>query len=198
MRACVVSNVSDGELASIFQHLPRLAGGCECLREARQVLAKAPPAIMQALEQMESLAETIGRRYPEARLHFDLSELHSFSYHTGLWFSAFAPGYGRALATGGRYDHVGEVFGRARPATGFHIDVTALSRLLPATAETAARIYAPASEDPRQFAAIRALRQQGETVISGFPDEQARREEINCDRQLVEVDGEYKVLPWEQ
>src|SRR5690606_6742785 len=55
MRAWVESNIRDAELASIFQHLPRLAGGCECLREARQVLAKAPPVIMQALEQMESL-----------------------------------------------------------------------------------------------------------------------------------------------
>jgi ATP phosphoribosyltransferase regulatory subunit len=196
MRGWVAANISDPDLAEILQQLPGLAGGRDSLQKARRVLAKAPPAVMAAVQQMETLAETVSQRYPGAQLYFDLSELHSFAYHTGLWFAAFTPGYGRALASGGRYDRVGEVFGRARPATGFHIDITALNRLLNAPLPRPSAIYAPASEDPRQWEVIQNLRAQGETVVTGFAGEQIRREEINCDRQLVLADGDYQVIPW--
>lgn len=195
-RAWVDDNVADKTLATILRQLASLAGGRECLDEARKVLAGAPPAVLEALKQLEELAETISQRYPNAQLYFDLSELHSFTYHTGLWFAAFAPGYGRAVATGGRYDHVGEVFGRARPATGFHIDVTALNRLLAPASAARPGIYVPASSDPRQWSAIQALRAEGERVVCGFAGEQVRREELNCDRLLVLSDGEYRVEAW--
>lgn len=197
MRAWVAANIGDPSLADILQQLPGLAGGRESLQKARRVLANAPPAVMDAVQQMETLAETISQRYPQAQLYFDLSELHSFSYHTGLWFAAFTPGYGRALASGGRYDRVGEVFGRARPATGFHIDVSALNRLLQVSTPLRSGIYAPADEDPQQWQAIQNLRAKGEIVVTGFPNEQVRREEFNCDRQLVKLNGEYKVIPWD-
>lgn len=196
MRAWVEANISDSGLADILQQLPRLAGGRESLHKAREVLANAPAAVMSALQQLENLADTIGQRYPQAQLYFDLSELHSFTYHTGLWFAAFAPGYGRALASGGRYDHVGEVFGRARPATGFHIDVTALNRLVNQTAQEKPGIYAAASEDPEQWQAVQALRARGERVVTGFAGEEVRRNEINCDRQLLPQQGEYRVVDW--
>lgn len=195
-RAWVDKHVTDKALASILRQLASLAGGRECLDEARKVLANAPSGVLAALQQLEDLAETISQRYPDAQLYFDLSELHSFTYHTGLWFAAFAPGYGRAVATGGRYDHVGEVFGRARPATGFHIDITALNRLLPSESASRPGIYVPASADPQQWSAVQALRAQGERVVCGFEGEQARRDELNCDRLLVLSDGEYRVEAW--
>jgi ATP phosphoribosyltransferase regulatory subunit len=197
MRAWVEANIADPDLAAILRELPRLAGGRESLRKAREVLAKAPAAVMAAVQQMETLADTVSQRYPQAQLHFDLSELHSFTYHTGLWFAAFTPGYGRAFATGGRYDHVGEVFGRARPATGFHIDVTALNRLLSMAVPAQPGIYAPVSDDPQQWLTIQALRAQGETVVTGFTGAKIRRDEIHCDRQLVLEKGEYWVVAWE-
>lgn len=197
MRAWVEDNIADANLADILQQLPRLAGSRESLRNAKQILANAPSAVSSAVQQLETLADTISQRYPQAQLYFDLSELHSFSYHTGLWFAAFTPGYGRALATGGRYDHVGEVFGRARPATGFHIDVSALNSLLSLASPEQPRIYAPASDDPEQWSTIQALRAQGETVVTGFPGEKVRRDEINCDRQLVLSDGKYQVIAWD-
>lgn len=196
LRSWVEQKIVDPELAAIFRQLAQLAGGRECLEEAHRVLAKAPAAVLTALQQLEDLADIISQRYPQAELYFDLSELHSFTYHTGLWFAAFAPGYGRAVATGGRYDHVGEVFGRARAATGFHVDITALNRLLPSGSSQAPGIYAPASPDQGQWQAIQKLRAQGERVVSGFDGERVRRNELNCDRILVLSDGEYRVEAW--
>lgn len=196
IRAWVDRHIADPKLAKIFRQLAQLAGGLECVKEARTVLADAPEAVLVALGQLESLAEIIRQRYPDAELYFDLSELHSFTYHTGLWFAAFAPGYGRAVATGGRYDHVGEVFGRARPATGFHVDITALHRLLPSGPSSRPGIYVPASSDPGQWEAVQALRAKGERVVCGFEGEQVRRDELNCDRLLVLSDGEYRVEAW--
>ena len=101
---------------------------------------------------------------------------------------------GAALANGGRYDHVGEVFGNARPATGFALDVSALDQLLNPSAENGAAIFAASSHDPKQWDAIVSLREAGEKVVNGFAGQEASDMPIQCDRQLLLQDGEYKVV----
>ena len=131
--------------------LAGLNGGREVLARARNELAGAGSTVLAAIDQLEAVADCIRERMPAVNLYFDLGELRGFHYHTGLVFSALAPGYGQALANGGRYDHIGEVFGRARPATGFNTDLKALLKALPAAASAAGSgaIFAPdATVDP--------------------------------------------------
>src|SRR5690606_11314309 len=151
------------------------------------------PAASDAVEQLAAVARVIEQRYPQAELYFDLGELRGYHYLTGLVFAAFASGYGNPIASGGRYDHIGEVFGRARPATGFAVDITALSKLglLAQIAPTA--IMAIAGNCQLQWSAIQALRAQGERVVC-LSDEDAASES-GCNRQLVLVGEEYKVVP---
>ena len=78
----------------------------------------------------KAIAAQVGARYPEANLYFDLSELRGYHYHTSIVFGAYVPGLGTAIASGGRYDHIGEAFGRARAATGFDVDLSGIARLL--------------------------------------------------------------------
>jgi ATP phosphoribosyltransferase regulatory subunit len=68
----------------------------------------------------------------------DLADLRGYQYESGAMFALYVPGLPNAVARGGRYDHVGEAFGRARPATGFSLDLRELARLLP-TAERSIR-----------------------------------------------------------
>lgn len=201
-RTWVAANISDKNLGKIICCLPKLDGDYLALASAREKLNTAPKAVLDAIEELEVLAKEITQRFPGAQIYFGLSELHSFDYHTGLVFAAFAPNFGRALAVGGRYDHVGNVFGRSRPATGFHIDVTALNQLLANEAtdqNNVAKpgIYAPYSEDSQQWFAIQSLRKEGETVINGFDGEKFFRKELNCDRRLDSIKGEYKVVEWQ-
>jgi ATP phosphoribosyltransferase regulatory subunit len=86
------------------------------------------------------------------------------------------------MARGGRYDAVGEAFGRARPACGFSADLKTLLQFGRYQEEAAApRILAPADADP---AAIRALRAQGRQVVQALPGQTAGAAEMGCGEVL--------------
>jgi ATP phosphoribosyltransferase regulatory subunit len=122
-------------------------------------------------------------------VYYDLSELRGYHYHTGLVFAVYVSGHGQALANGGRYDDVGGVFGRARPATGFSTDLKALLQVLPAPAAKVTAIAAPDDADPALWQRVAELRAGGEVVIASLSGEIDPR----CDRQLVCTDGNWEV-----
>ena len=72
------------------------------------------------------MAELIRNNHPQVDLRIDVSELSGYGYHNGPVFAVYHPQHGSALAQGGRYDGVGEVFGRGRPATGFDMNLKQL------------------------------------------------------------------------
>lgn len=198
--AWVESNVSDTTIAGILLLLPRLAGGRECLNVASETLRGAPAEALAALAELEQLAESIATRYPQVQLYFDLSELPSFNYHTGIVFAAFVPGVGRTVASGGRYDSIGEVFGRARPATGFSVlDLVTLYQLLKQQRKLSSSqhgIYVEESSDPAQWQAIQELRAQGEIVVVGLSGGDGNQSPaVQCDRQMILKNGSYEVVP---
>ena len=105
-------------------------------------------------------------------------------------FSVFVDGLPNAVARGGRYDHVGEAFGRARPATGFSLDLRELARLMP-VAERKPAIRAPWGNDPALRARIRELRDQGEIVIQVMPGHENEQDEFECKQSLVCSEGQW-------
>ncbi len=190
IRAWIDATISNTAVAQLFLALPTLAGDKSVLEKARGLFAGLEQAL-SAVDQLAQVAEIIEQRYPAVELYFDLGELRGYHYLTGLVFAAFAPGYGNPIASGGRYDHIGEVFGRARPATGFAVDITAISKLglLPRT--SIGGIAVVDSIDPLQWQKVQELRQQGERVIS--VNGSADLSELGCDRQLVLKDGRYLI-----
>ena len=177
---------------AIFLKLPDMAGSITDLELWIEEFAQAPEAVLSALQILKAIALAIAPAFPEVRIHFDLAELRDFSYHTGLVFSAFVPGFGQPVARGGRYDHTGEVFGRSRPATGFSSDLKILAALAVSDWAETPGILAPASREPALAAAIQALRAQGERVIQLF-NEQPEIDELGCDRVLVQDNGQWNV-----
>ncbi|MDQ2069387.1 ATP phosphoribosyltransferase regulatory subunit [Natronospira bacteriovora] len=175
--------------------LVELHGGAEVLEQARDRLAGSGQAVVDGLDRLEAVSARIRQRYPDLALHFDLAELHSYHYENGLVFGAFHPDHGQALARGGRYDGIGEVFGRARPATGFSAD---LKPLLSFAAEGPAEgrsggILAPADPDPALEAAVARLREQGERVVRQLPDTPGADDHHGCDRQLKRTGDDWSV-----
>ena len=130
-------------------------------------------------------------RFPGVALYFDLAELRGYHYHTGAVFSALSSDCDRALASGGRYDDIGRVFGRARPATGFSIDLKALLALLP-DCTAAAAILAPNRKDADLWHKVQSLRSSGEQVVFALPGD---TQVPVCDRELVFKDGDWHVVP---
>ncbi|MEH6634868.1 MAG: ATP phosphoribosyltransferase regulatory subunit [Halioglobus sp.] len=177
------------EATELIIALVGLHGDEAVLADARELFADQAPDALAAVDELQEVAVDIRRQRPELDIYFDLAELRGYHYHTGIVFAAYVPGHGQALANGGRYNDVGAVFGRARPATGFASDLKALMTLLPATPPNAGAISMPDADDPALEAQVNALRLAGEVVINCLSSDPDPR----CDRQLVEQDGEWQV-----
>ena len=190
------SSVIDKELRQMLEQLTRLSGDETILEAAKQVFAAAPVTVTAELDELVAIAEGIKKRLPEAAMFFDLCELRGYEYHTGIVFAAYTPNYGRAVAKGGRYDHIGEVFGRARPASGFDSDLKVLAKLSKKIFKRRAAIVVPNNNDPDLLILVDTLREQGEIVVNWFGDAELSQqdcEEQNCDRQIVNKNGEWVV-----
>ena len=167
--------------------LPQLYGDVQVLDEAGKVLP-ALPAVRQALDNLKWLA----RHLEGTPLGFDLADLRGYAYYSGVRFAVYAEGVSDAILRGGRYDEVGAVFGRKRPAVGFSLDLKTLVAAVPARALRAA-IRAPWGESASLRAAIARLRGQGETVVCVLPGHESEIDEFHCDRELTEVAGQWIV-----
>jgi ATP phosphoribosyltransferase regulatory subunit len=169
--------------------LLNLYGGDEVLVNARDALP-ARPLVKQALEDLEWMAAHLRQAYPGLRVGFDLSDMSGYAYYSGPRFAVYGAGSSDALARGGRYDEVGAVFGRNRPAVGFSLDLKALSEVSPGV-NPAPAILAPWGEEAALRSAVRRLREAGETVVSTLPGQVPEAQTLSCDRELVAVDGRW-------
>jgi len=182
----------DAELARALLLLPRLYGGTEVLAQARKHLP-ALEEIAAALGQLEAISAALGQAGQSVDC-FDLAELRGYHYHSGVVFAAYARGRPNAIALGGRYDEVGKAFGRARPATGFTMDLRALAALTPErpAPERVLAPYAPADAGLRE--AIAQLRAGGCIVVIDLPGHEATRDALGCTRELVRLDGRWQSI----
>ena len=190
------AKVEDEKLSGMLRKLSRLSGDESILPEAVAAFADAPESVKKEMQDLVAIAEGVKRRVPEVELCFDLCELRGCAYHTGIVFAAYTPNYGRAVAKGGRYDHIGEVFGRSRPASGFDSDLKTLAKLTRGSYNRPNTILAPASDDAALLKVVSALREAGEVVITNLTEttlDSDKLAELNCDRQLVLRDGQWEV-----
>ncbi|GBG01291.1 ATP phosphoribosyltransferase regulatory subunit [Azospira sp. I13] len=170
---------------SALLRLTELYGDAGVLERARRTLPDLP-AVTEALDTLSALAA----RAADLPIGFDLSDLRGYHYHNGLVFAAYTPGYASALALGGRYDGAGEAFGRARPATGFSMDLREVARLAPVATRPLA-ILAPCNNGDDGLAAVIAeLRARGEAVVELLPGQQAGGA-MPCDRRLEQQSGKW-------
>ncbi|AVQ80019.1 MULTISPECIES: ATP phosphoribosyltransferase regulatory subunit [unclassified Variovorax] len=189
------------ELASLTKDFPAasrdglraligLYGDVCVLDEAAKAL-EGTPAVAPALADLRQIAagldEVAGRQ-----ISFDLADLRGYAYYSGMRFGIYVPGAADSLVRGGRYDEVGAVFGRNRPAVGFSLDVRELVGVLPARPLRAA-IRAPWSDAAGLRQAIAQLRKSGETVVCVLPGHGSEIDEFHCDRELVEQAGQWSV-----
>lgn len=182
----------DPKLRHKFVALTHLNGGNEVLAEAEQMLIET--GAKRALATLKETAALIEKHLPQLPIHFDLGEIRGYHYHTGLVFAAYVPGCGRAIVQGGRYDDIGQVFGRSQPATGFSMDLKELVTISKASLPPRRGIYASWSANPAFESKVASLRQQGERVIYGFSGTADEPETLGCDRELVLQAGQWRIV----
>ncbi|MDX1668642.1 MAG: ATP phosphoribosyltransferase regulatory subunit [Limnobacter sp.] len=177
--------------------VPRLYGRAgTVLKQAREQLPQTD-RVVEVLNELKTVSQALEKNSPGGlEVMLDLADIASFDYHSGLIFSAYTEGCPNPVLRGGRYDDVGSVYGRARPATGFSVDLRELVALTRVKAEPLSAIRAPWGSDPLLLAKIRELRLQGEVVVQSLPETQTKEEEFICDRVLVaDENGGWTVVP---
>lgn len=168
--------------------LPELYGDHKVLADAASRLPDYLE-IRAALNELSIAKEELKPIVDE--IAFDLADLRGYHYHTGMVFAAYTNGCSNAIALGGRYDEIGKAFGRARPATGFSMDLRELSRLMKPQSYPKA-ISAPYQKKNTELESkIEQLRKAGQIVVVELPEQKGKL--LDCDRQLILHDGQWIV-----
>jgi len=189
-----LSNGVDAVTREALLLLPELYGGPEVLATARSRLPDYPE-LTACLDALARIGRELNGDVKE--LCFDLAELRGYHYHSGVVFAAYAGNRPEAIARGGRYDEVGRAFGRARPATGFTMDLRELAQMASGEAEPL-RVLAPFQPDDAALQAeIDRLRAGGTVVVADLPGHEANRAELNCSQQLVAGNGTWRLEPFD-
>jgi len=176
---------------SCLSELAGMNGGLDVLDKARPMLTSVE-GMSAVLDDVEAVARKIATDYPEVELNIDLAELRGYHYHTGIIFTAYVPGQGKEIARGGRYDDIGKVFGRARPATGFSTDLKTLLSLSSSPVEQKqGAVFAPADPDPSLKAVVSSLRNESQRVVMALEGQEADARAMGCHQQLVKRNGEW-------
>ncbi len=175
------------QTADALRQLMHLYGGVEVIARARQALP-ALPGVREALDTLQQLCDAL----PADRLSVDLGDARDYHYHNGAVFAVYVDGWPDSVVRGGRYDNVGEAFGRARPATGFSLDLRVLAGLLE-PAQSAPAIRAPWGRDPELLRAVAELRAAGHIVVQALPGHEDQQE-YAFDRELVANERGWQVV----
>ena len=181
------------EQAEKVSVLATMHGGIEVLDRARAEFADIS-GLDAVIGEVEAVLVCCQRLEGRVSVYVDMTEAHGYRYHSGVVFALYAKELGAPVAKGGRYDGVGEVFGRRRPATGFAIDLKAWSAL--ATLESAPKTYVASPVD----ASTQLAAKESELRASGVIVNKAAGGEVDdrCMQQLVKRNNEWIVEPLEK
>ncbi len=185
--------------------LARMYGDASILEAAKQHFAKAGQPVLAAIDDLVQLSQSVKERFPAVNLYFDLAELRGYQYHTGVVFAALSPKFGQAIAKGGRYDGIGKVFGRARPATGFSADLKVMVDLAKVTCTQKQAIAVPStaglslSQKQLLWQKQTQLRSEGYRLINDFDQNGTTcpsasvSHATTCQQQLVWQDEAWQI-----
>ncbi len=177
-----LSGCIDKPVRQALMLLPEFYGDKKVLVRMHKLLSDYP-AIRLALDELATVEKELASEVDS--IAFDLADLRGYHYHSGMVFAAYAKGCSNAIALGGRYDEIGKAFGRARPATGFSMDLRELSKLIKPKTYPRGVLAPYDNQDKNLQQTIDQLRSSGEIVVIELPGHKGNKHTFNCDRQLV-------------
>ena len=197
LRSCLRDWSVPGREAKALAALMQLHGGLSVLADARRHLQHCGAEMLHCIDELEALVKQMEGLLDADRVHFELCEMHGYTYHNGIVFGAYLPGLGSAVLQGGRYDNVGRAFGRGRPATGFSTDAKLLVNQQPPEPDRCTALLAPwPAHDLNMQAEVTRRRRAGETVLYALPGQVQDPAAQGCNRELYrQQDGSWQVRP---
>lgn len=197
IRQLVASLSVDASIATMITQLAELNGDLSTIGRAREQLKQAGVNVLAAIDYLEQVAQQVSSHNKDLSLNIDLAELHGYHYHTGVVFGVFVPQLGQEIARGGRYDDIGKVFGRARPATGFSTDLKQLIGLSTCDIQVPLKVLAPIDEDEALRVKIDTLRAEGYCVCRMLPGQVDDTAAMGCNQKLERINGQWQLVPIE-
>ena len=173
-----------------FCALVSINGAADCLARVKALFDQLPDDVAVAIQDCEKVAAAVSAKFDNVEIFFDFAELRGYHYHTGLVFAAYVDGVGQAVANGGRYNDIGAVFGRARPATGFSAAIDILAAGL--VAEPEQRVYVSFEDIAQANDTVVALRAKGVAVVEGFS---GSLRPVNCTHELTFQENQWVLVP---
>jgi len=190
LEAFIPAYFKNQSLGEAVRQLAYICGGAEVLNTIRELVAPLSADAVEAVDDLKQLIARVQSNFPEVNLYIDLSELRGYNYHTGVVFSAFKTGGSQPLASGGRYDETGKVFGRARPATGFSLNLLKVVDVANVAVDAKKLILAPLQDSEELSQLIETLRSQGHRVIRQLADSDVE----TSDAVIDQVNGQWQVV----
>jgi ATP phosphoribosyltransferase regulatory subunit len=183
------------QATKLFILLTSCSGDVDTLPAIAEKFSSASDDVRQAFDNLAQISTSLKKRLPGSRLYYDLAAVKGKGYHNGLVFSVFMPGSGRAIASGGRYDDIGIAFGRARPATGFSLDLRTISAYVDESTQETETICAVYEDEPELLEAVKKLRASGKRVIFSYDSSgnDTSAESAENTSQLVRKNGKWIV-----
>lgn len=197
----VLDTMGDSKIAAALKKLPALFGGEEVFDKASQLYSSQ--RIDEILTDLKKLYQDISKVIGTGRLTVDLGMVNNADYYTGVIIKGYLEGYGEEVLSGGRYDKLLADFGYDIPATGFAVNVDAVSNIVRQNGEIPvpsadAVIYAEQGYEMKAVSVAEQLRKKGMVVEYGFFDrlelvrEYARERNIGkiviVDEEVTEVE----------
>ena len=183
----------DSSIAAMIAELAELNGDLSTLSAAREQLKAGGNEVLDAIAYLEQVAQGVDVHKLNIGINIDFAELHGYHYHTGVVFGAFVPQLGQEIARGGRYDDIGRIFGRARPATGFSTDLKQLLQLSTCNIQLPQRVLAPADDDEALTQKIESLRSEGFCVTRLLPGQAGDAGARGADLRLELIDSQWQL-----
>lgn len=138
--------VSNHTFAEAIAALRDIRGGKQAIAAVRSLVE--PLGCDGDLDAFEAVYDLLVEKGLGEHVLIDFSVVSSFDYYTGMVFQIFAPLFGSALVSGGRYDHMVGAYGHESPAAGFAFSLENVMAVASLQEATGASLQAPATEVP--------------------------------------------------
>lgn len=124
----ILDRIGDTPVTRGLKQLPRLFGGEEVFEKASKLFKdKEIDVILNDLKAVYQKLSVLGNN---GKIIVDLGIVNRTDYYTGIVMKGYLQGCGDEILSGGRYDRLLSEFGYPVPATGFAVNITAITSLM--------------------------------------------------------------------
>ncbi len=169
----LLDKIGKNDITHALKRLPRLFGGEEVFEKASKLFRDEK--IDKILDNLRSVYKDVSQLCVDGEITVDLGMVNRTDYYTGIIIKGYLEGYGEEVLSGGRYDKLIAEFGYDVPATGFAVNVNAVSSIISKNTKVSVKpsdiiVFAEKGYEMKAVLAAQNYRKQGLTAENALSD----------------------------